>query len=107
MNFCVEVNHSIMAWYVGTWRVTGANRSKELEDDISYQGLVKLSVATVGREGPSLQFNKTGECYLLIDSKWGIFGREILRVHGSLHRHSLYLPGILGGQTLIKQNVSS
>lgn len=35
--FCEEVNHSIMIWYVGTWRV-----SRELEDHVSYRGLVKL-----------------------------------------------------------------
>lgn len=48
---------------------------------------------------------QTGEFYLLIHSKWGIFGREILGVHGSLHHRGHCLPGILGKQTLIQQTL--
>lgn len=36
-----------------------------------------------------------GECYLLVDSEWSAFGREVLGVHGWLQHHSHCPPGIL------------
>lgn len=77
-----EVNRSIMMWY--GWSKTGA---EHLKATWIVRVLVKLGGVTAGRHGPPLCCNRQVRCYLLIDSKWGIFGREILGVHGSLHHH--------------------
>lgn len=74
------------------------DRSKEL--GVQQLKVIRLSLNEVikwEREGPlHCALPKTGECYLLIDSKWGIFGREILGVHGSLHHRGHCPPVILG-----------
>lgn len=79
----------------GGWQEQTGRRSK-------LWGFTQSVCVCVGG-APFVVPSQTGECYLLIDSEWGIFGREILGVHGSLHYQNHCLPGILGKHRLIKQ----
>jgi len=86
--------NSFMIWYVGTWRVTGANSSKE--DKVAQSGYS-------GKRRLLIVSEQTGECYLLIDCKWGIFGRRILGVHGCTTTITVFLTSWGNKQSLNKK----
>lgn len=94
---CVDINHSSMM----ACQHMGGERSKQ-EDEASHEGSPTCVCVCVWEGLLSLCLHRQ-ESYLLIDSEWGIFGREILGVHGSLHYQNHCLPGILGKHRLIKQ----